>query len=196
MNLTAKLNNYLQIAEDGDCILFRGTSILSKAIEDISNGYFSHAATFYNNKGTPSVLECTTSFKAQLLTIFGLHKLVNGVTVTALNPAYLGGIEDFVVLRPLRTKAEINIAMAAGLDEIGKIKYDTLYLIQYAIWKLTGKALTHLVEKHSEVCVQLNVLIDGKELNMPEYANDTMSSPTDLYTLRNPANMKIFIDKN
>lgn len=194
MNLTAKLNNYLKIAQPGDLVLWRGTSPLSKAIEDISGGYDSHASTFIMNDGVPSLLECTTSFKAQLRTLIGLHKLVNGVTVTPLNPAYLGGIEDFRVLRPNRTKEQISEALVAGLEDIGKIKYDTLYLIQYAIWKWTGKAFTHLVEKHSMVCCQLSTFIYGTELNMPEYANDKMSCPSDLWNLRT-SNMNILIDK-
>jgi hypothetical protein len=109
---------------NGDIMLFRGESLLSKQIQEFDDAYYNHTGLVFESNNR----------------LFILDSNVKGV-----NPEFLSvridGYTDFCIIRPFKWDDDtISQAVAACFDKasIPHIKYDVNLLLQIAIYRKTG----------------------------------------------------------
>jgi hypothetical protein len=114
--------------EDGDVVLFRGTVFLSRAIEKISHGVYSHCA-----------IAATWGERKMLLQA----ELMGGVQAVPMSVAvgtYTGRVDWFKVAPALRAKLDIAVLLAEARADLG-LTYATSELLRVAAHTLFGTSL-------------------------------------------------------
>ena len=127
--------------KNGDVILYRGNSLMSKAIHYVDNAYYNHAGVVWIPENSDRVL--TLDMWSGGLTCLPLSRRMSGYT-------------DFCIVRPKTTDAIINEAVktALGLWDGRDIKYDYAILFRIALIKKTGIDITGLGSKKEFICSQ------------------------------------------
>jgi hypothetical protein len=125
--------------ENGDLILYKGTSFLSKSIQYFDKAYYNHIGVVWRPEDTSRVL--TLDMWEQGLTCLPLSRRMEGYS-------------DFCILRPKVSSQQISRAINASLQEWDgrDIKYDTMLLPRVALIKKTGFDLSGLGKKGKFIC--------------------------------------------
>lgn len=133
------LEKYVIIRDEicnGDIILTRGTSWLSKTIRFFDKSYYNHAGV---------VMKANDR-------LFIVDSNAGGVKPEFLS-VRLKDNEDFCIIRPsFWAQKEIDRALNQWLDTVETgIKYDTMLLLQIAIYRSTG-IKTHFGKDNKDIC--------------------------------------------
>jgi len=125
--------------ENGDLLLYKGTSFLSKSIQYFDKAYYNHIGVVWRPEDTSRVL--TLDMWEQGLTCLPLSRRMEGYS-------------DFCILRPKVSSQQISRAINASLQEWDgrDIKYDTMLLPRVALIKKTGFDLSGLGKKGKFIC--------------------------------------------
>jgi hypothetical protein len=113
---------------DGDVILFRGTIFLSRAIEKISHGTYSHCAIAANWGERKMILQA---------------ELLGGVQAVPLSVAvgtYKGQVDWFAIAPSWRSKLNVAALLAEARADLG-LTYATSDLLRVAAHNIFGAAL-------------------------------------------------------
>lgn len=105
----ARLRRYIS---DGDIILFHGTSIISKLIQNCDKSYYNHIGVAIEKHGALFIQDANEN---------GVHPARLSYRINKYAPN-----GDFTILKPTATREEINTAMAVLLKrpDSKTIKYD------------------------------------------------------------------------
>lgn len=119
-----KYDNYRDQIQNGDLVLFRGDSALSKTIQNLDNAYYNHIGLVISSNGRNFVLDSNAK----------------GVEPGFLSER-MNGYIDFCIIRPsgwnpaLITQAAGNAIEKASSNHI---RYDFQLLIDILIYRKTG----------------------------------------------------------
>jgi hypothetical protein len=127
---------------DGDVILFRGTIFLSRAIEKVSHGAYSHCAIAASWGEHKMILQA---------------ELLGGVQAVPMSVAvgtYKGQVDWFAIKPSWRSKLDIAALLAEARADLG-LTYATSDLLRVAAHNIFGAALpTDCDNPHALFCSQ------------------------------------------
>lgn len=179
-----KYDNLRDQIQNGDIILYHGTSILDTCISYFDNkAYFSHAGI---------VWKVGTGDNYRLLT---LEMYRNGMNLDSLsNTMASHSHSDFCVVRPIIDSAKINDIMQIELNAFdGGVKYDFGLMLAIAIYKKTGVNFKWLYEKNSLICSQL-VQQFSINLGLTSFDGRQEFTPQDVIRYAKPSEFHILFD--
>lgn len=177
MTIQEKYNSIESDLKHGDIILYRGSALISKAIEWTTHSYFSHSGIIFKSD-------------THLMTVDSTSR---GVNIDFLTTRIDEEV-DFCVLRPItKTDAEIKEALDAALN-IGNedYKYNYWMILQIFLKDTTGIDFIHLTSQHAYIC-SMFVQQYTDFLNIPEYKSVDLIVPQDYITKLNPTNIKVVV---
>lgn len=155
------------IIKNGDIILYKGTSMLAKAIQ-----YFDKA--YYNHIGVVWKVEDPSSNEYRVIT---MDMWTKGLVVVPLSER-MSGYMDFCILRPNVKQDIIGPAIFEGLKLWeGKVGYDYTLLLRVALIKKFGIDITSLGKKNRFICSEFAQAY-CKYLT-PTYNNINLITPED-----------------
>jgi hypothetical protein len=127
---------------DGDVILFRGTIVLSRAIEKISHGTYSHCAIAAAWGERKMILQA---------------ELLGGVQAVPMSVAvgtYKGQVDWFAIAPAWRARLDIGALLAEARADLG-LNYATSDLLRVAAHNIFGAALPEDCDNpHALFCSQ------------------------------------------
>jgi ribosomal protein S6 len=161
--------------KNGDIVLYRGTSFLSKTIQRLDQAYYNHVGIVWR----PADKEIDR--------VLTLDMWTKGISCVPLSRR-MYGYDDFCIIRPDASKAKINKAISKVIEKWdgSEIKYDNFLLLRIAIIKKSGIDLTGLGKKDKFICSEL-VQLYCDLLGFDTYSFLNIISPEDF---------RRFADKN
>jgi len=134
-----KYSKFRDEIENGDLILYKGTSFLSKSIQYFDKAYYNHIGVAWRPENTNRILT--------------LDMWKEGLVCTPLSRR-MDGYSDFCILRPKVSSQKIDLAICEALEEWEgrEIKYDNMLLPRVALVKKTGIDLSNLGKKGKFIC--------------------------------------------
>ena len=154
--------------QNGDLILYRGNSMMAKAIQ-----YLDRA--FYNHIGVVWKVEDPESKEYRILTLDMWSK---GLVVVPLSER-MSGYDDFCILRPNVTQDKIETAIFDGLRLWeGKLGYDYSLIFRVALIKKLGIDVTSLGKTDRYICYEFAQAYCKNFINT--YNNINLITPEDL----------------
>lgn len=172
--LLLKYQTHRSEIKNGDIVLYRGPSMMSKAIQYIDHAYFNHAGVVWIPENSDRVL--TLDMWSAGLTCVPLSRRMSGYT-------------DFCVIRPkLICQEVVNHAVktALGMWDGREVKYNYGLLFRIALIKETGIDITGLGKKDNFICSQFAQYYVSL-LGIDTYKNVKLITPEDFMR---------FIDEN
>jgi len=125
--------------KNGDLVVYRGSSFMSKAIQYFDKAYYNHIGVVW----TPEKSD-------RLLT---LDMWSDGLACIPLSRR-MSGYDDFCILRPKTTESNIEDSIKKILSywDGTNVGYDYGLLLRFVIVKKTGIDLTGLSKKKNFIC--------------------------------------------
>jgi hypothetical protein len=114
--------------EDGDVVLFRGTIFLSKVIEQVSHGTYSHCAIAANWSERKMLLQAE------------LMGGVQAVPMSVVVGTYTGRVDWYKIVPAQRAKLDIATLLAEARADLG-LTYATSELLRVAAHNIFGAEL-------------------------------------------------------
>lgn len=176
----AKYEKVRDEIQNGDIILYKGTSFLSNCIRYFDDAYYTHAGIVWKHESSGR--------------IFTLDMWAKGIALTPLSRR-MENYSDFCVLRP-KTTSKIK---QRGVDSIlqewdGRdIKYDTALLLRIAIIKKTGWDITGLGKGNNFICSEL-VQQYTDDLDIKGYKDIKLITPQDFLRYLKVADIMVLFD--
>jgi len=127
--------------KNGDLLLYRGSSLVSRGIQYFDKAYYNHIGVVWIPENSGRVLT--------------LDMWSGGLTCLPLSRR-MSGYNDFCILRP---KVDASISFEAVKSVLGmwdgrSVNYDFGLLLRFIIIKKTGIDITGLSEKGTYICSQ------------------------------------------
>lgn len=130
------------LIQNGDLILYRGSSTMAKAIQYLDKAYYNHIGVVWK-------VEDPESKEYRILTLDMWSK---GLVVVPLSER-MSGYDDFCILRPKVTQDKIEAAIFDGLRLWeGKLGYDYSLIFRVALIKKFGIDVTSLGKTDRYIC--------------------------------------------
>lgn len=166
--------------KDGDIILYRGSSLLARAIQYFDGAHYNHAgvAKWVGNR---------------LFTIDMWNYGIEFTTVSRRMRYY----DEFCILRPkLKDGRDIDAALNYLMNKIDlNTQYDYFLLPRIALYKKTGINLACLGENRRFICSEL-VQYYTNELKIRCYSKIDLITPQDFIRSIDTDQMRVMFDKN
>jgi hypothetical protein len=152
--------------KNGDIILYRGKSIMSKAIQYFDSAYYNHAGVVWIPENSNRILT--------------LDMWSGGLDCLPLSRR-MSDYQDFCIIRPKVTEIDAfnGVETALSLWDGRDVKYDFLILLRIAIVKKTGIDITGLQEKNTFICSQFAQYY-AHLLGLHNYDNIPLLTPQDI----------------
>lgn len=164
--------------QNGDIVLYKGSSFLAKSIQYFDKAYFNHIGIIWkvNNR------------------LFTLDMWKEGLVLTPLSNR-MKGYKDFCVLRPKKVSLKkIDVAIDLSLDSwTGNVKYDFFLLFRIALIKKTGIDITGLGKKKKFICSEFAQEFCNY-LGIPTYKNIKLITPQDFMRFIDSKEFDILFD--
>ena len=151
--------------KNGDLILYRGSSFLSRSIQYFDDAYYNHIGVVWKLGDSDRLL--TLDMWAEGLDLIPLSRRMDGYT-------------DFCILRPKTTQKVIKHTIDELLKEWDglDVKYDYWLLLRIALIKKTGIDITGLGKSKKFVCSEFAQEYVNK-LGFDTYSDIKLITPQD-----------------
>ena len=169
--------------QNGDIILYRGSSTLAKLIEYFDNAYYNQIGVVWK------VVDPDTN-EYRLLT---MDMWTNGLVVIPLSER-MRGYKDFCIIRPMVKQDIIESAIFNSLKQWeGKVGYDFTLLLRIAIIKKTGIDITGLGKSNKYICSEF-IQNYCSSLKISTFDNLSLITPEDFRRYNDPSKFKVLLD--
>lgn len=163
--------------QDGDVILYRGNSLLSKMIQYFDDAYYNHSGI-------------VKKIGNRLFTIDMWDFGIEFVPLSRRMKKY----DEFCIVRSKETFSETTNAINFLFEKIERdTKYDYLLLLRIAIYKKTGIDLVNFGKKSRFICSELCQYFFDK-LKIDVYKNINLITPQDFIKYKNISKIDILFD--
>jgi hypothetical protein len=163
--------------KNGDLVLFRGKSQLSRQIQMYDDAYYNHVGLVIESNG-------------RLLVIDSNARGVNPELLSVRIDEYI----DFCIIRPQAwTDTQITAAVSSALERAEKhIKYDFFLLLQIALYRKSGIRI-NLNTKNRDICSEFGRRYIQYFTNPKSTCFERPNLPTEFIT---PWDFIVYADKN
>lgn len=181
VHIRQKYANYRQNAKDGDILLWKGNSFLSRAIRFFDDRYINDEGEKVKD---PAVWNHTSLvYWGRGERLHNADSWFNGITVVPASHR-LDSYVDFCVLRPymehvVHPESQIEEALKFVLDEWkANVPYDYFTLPRIALIKRTGIDITGLGKKAHYICSEFTQAFTLR-LGIDDYHRRELFTPQD-----------------
>jgi hypothetical protein len=174
--VSKKYNDSRDTIQNGDIILYRGSSLMAHSIQYLDKAYYNHVGVVWK-------VEDPDTKEYRLLT---MDMWTKGLCLVPLSER-MSEYDDFCIIRPVVKDAVTDSAIFSSLKQWeGKIGYDYMLLLRIALIKKMGVDISNLGKSDKYICSEFAQYYCSL-LNITTYDNIKLITPEDF---------RRFIDSN
>lgn len=157
--------------QNGDLVLYRGSSLLARAIQYFDSAYYNHVGVVVKSE--------------QFDRLLTLDMWTEGLACVPLSRR-MAGYKDFCILRPQVDPVIVDSAIKKIMQSWDgrDIKYDMLLLLRIAMIKKTGIDITGLSNKERYICSEFAQYYTHS-LGLENYDQIDLITPQDFLRYKN-----------
>lgn len=169
--------------QNGDIILYKGSSLMAHSIQYLDKAYYNHVGVVWKVEDPDNTKEF------RLLT---MDMWTKGLCLVPLSER-MADYDDFCIIRPDAKGAITDSAIFSSLKQWeGKIGYDYMLLLRIAMIKKTGMDISSLGKSDKYICSEFAQYYCSL-LNIPTYNSIKLITPEDFRRYMD-SNFKILLD--